>query len=537
MRIDSYSNQFYAASKMFVSKRTLKIVSATAVGLGTLASLRANEYDFGAIGIVRLSRAASTAFVIGSHYEKHLYRSGFDRNSEEYQLRKSEAHAFGAQKLLELCSANKGVYIKVGQHIGALDYLLPKEYVQTLKILHSSAPQSSFNDVLTVLKEDFKKNPYEIFESIEQTPLGTASLAQVHRATLKNGIEVAVKVQHRAVKTNSYVDIKTMSALVKITSWIFPDFKFDWLVDETKKNIPQELNFTQEGKNAEKVSQLFKDYKWLHIPKIYWNISSNRVLTMEFIEGGQVNDLKYYREHKINPYDISNKIGSLYSHMIFITGFVHSDPHPGNIIVRKKNNEVQVVLLDHGLYAELSNEFRWEYSKLWLAILNSDKIAMQRHCDKLGVGDMYGLLACMVAGRTWDTLMSGIQKTKYTKGEKELFQKEIPDLLPKITEVLERVNRHMLLVLKTNDLIRSIEYNLNTQARMSAFLQMSTCCIKSVYGEKFRNCNSKWSRCLISLQEHWSLFKVVIYYTYLGMINFSLKDFIFSFYKEEIELV
>ena len=519
---------------MFISRRTVKIVGATAVGLGTFASLRANEYDIGSIGIVRLCRAGAAVFVIGSHYNQHLYSNGLDKKSKEYQIRKSEAHTFGAQKLLELCCANKGVYIKVGQHIGALDYLLPKEYVQKMKILHSSAPQSSFNDVLTVLKEDFKKDPYEIFDSIEKNPLGTASLAQVHKATLKDGREVAVKVQHRAVKSNSYVDIKTMAALVKITSWVFPEFKFDWLVDETKKNIPRELNFQLEGKNAEKVQELFKDYSWLHIPKIHWDISSNRVLTMEFIEGGQVNDLKYYQDNNINPYEVSNKIGRLYSHMIFITGFVHSDPHPGNIIVRKRKNEAEVVLLDHGLYAELSNEFRWEYSKLWLAILNRDKIAMQRHCTNLGVDDMYGLLACMVSGRTWDTIMSGVQKTKYTKGEKELFQKEIPDLLPKITEVLERVNRHMLLILKTNDLIRSIEYNLNTYNRMSAFAEMSVCCIKSVYGEKSRHCSSRWSKWMVSLQEQWSLLKIFLYYTYLGIINFDMKKGLDSYWKNDI---
>ena len=154
---------------------------------------------------------------------------------------------------------------QVGQHIGALDYLLPQEYVTKLRILHSSAPQSSFNDVLSVIKEDFKKDPYEIFESIDKDPLGTASLAQVHKAVLKDGSSVAVKVQHRTVKTNSYVDVKTMAALVKITSWIFPDFEFEWLVEETKKNIPRELDFTQEGRNAEKLQNMFKQYHWLKV--------------------------------------------------------------------------------------------------------------------------------------------------------------------------------------------------------------------------------------------------------------------------------
>ncbi|KYQ50313.1 putative aarF domain-containing protein kinase 1 [Trachymyrmex zeteki] len=229
---------------MFTSRRLLKAVAIGTVGLGTLASLRVNEYDIGAIGIVRLGRAALTVLDIGRYYKRELFDSKLDKMSPEYLQLKSNAHKYGAQKLLELCCANKGVYIKVGQHIGALDYLLPQEYVHTMRVLHSAAPQSSFNDVLTVIKEDFKRSPYEIFQSIDPEPLGTASLAQVHRAVLKNGDVVAVKVQHRAVKSNSYIDIKTMSTLVSITSLIFPDFKFDWLVKETKRNIPQELNFT-----------------------------------------------------------------------------------------------------------------------------------------------------------------------------------------------------------------------------------------------------------------------------------------------------
>lgn len=395
---------------MFVSKKLLKRAALGILGLGTLASLRANEYDLGSIGIVRLGRAVVTVFIIGRHYKNELYGTNLNPNTQEYVDLKSKVHKYGAQKLLELCCANKGVYIKVGQHIGALDYLLPQEYVNTMRVLHSSAPQSSFKDILTVIKEDFKKDPYEIFESIDPEPLGTASLAQVHKAVLKNGGIVAVKIQHRSVKTNSYVDIKTMSTLVKLTSLVFPDFKFDWLVDETKKNIPRELDFTQEGKNAEKIQNIFSHYHWLKIPKIHWEISSPRVLTMEFVKGGQVNDLKYIQNSNLNPYEVSSKLGRLYSHMIFIVGFVHSDPHPGNVLVRKKNNEAEIILLDHGLYANLSNEFRWEYSKLWLAIFDGNKTAMQTHCANLGVTDLYGLLACMVSGRSWNTIMAGVQK-------------------------------------------------------------------------------------------------------------------------------
>lgn len=182
--------------------------------------------------------------------------------------------------------------------------------------------------------------------------MGTASLAQVHKATLKDGSVVAVKVQHPYVQGNARVDLKTMEVLVKFVSWLFPEFRFQWLVDETKKNIPKELNFKEEGENAEKISRLFHYVDWLYVPKIRWDLTTSRVLTMDFVEGGQVNDLEYITKNKLDPFEVSNKLGQLYSHMIFIHGFVHSDPHPGNILLKKsEKGDCQIILLDHGLYA------------------------------------------------------------------------------------------------------------------------------------------------------------------------------------------
>lgn len=147
---------------------------------------------------------------------------------------------------------------------------------------------------------------------------------------------------------------------------------------------------------------------------------------------------------------------------------------------------------------------------------------MKEHCTKLGVGDFYGLFSCMVSGRTWDTIINGVQKKKYSKTEKELFQKEIPNLLPQISHVLQKVDRQMLLILKTNDLIRCIEYTLNTQSRMNAFMEMSKCCVKSVYGEKFKYCHTNWSRWKLSIGEQWTLFKLSLYHVYLGVLNFNI---------------
>ncbi|XP_056637640.1 aarF domain-containing kinase 1 [Diorhabda carinulata] len=502
----------------------LKYSILTSIIGGTAVSLKTNQYHLDSIGIVRLSRAACTVFQIGVIYKKDLYGKRLDTNSEEYKIVKSQCHKRSAEKLLDLCCTNKGVYIKVGQHLAALEYLLPVEYVETMRVLHSHAPTNSIEDVYKVIREDLKKDPFEIFESIEPQPLGTASLAQVHKAKLKDGTTVAVKVQHPYVQGNSKVDMKTMEYLVKIMGVVFPEFKFKWLVDESKKNIPQELNFSQEGRNAEKIAKLFENVDWLKIPRIRWELTTKRVLTMDFVEGGQVNDLKYIKENNIDPCEVSDKLGQLYSKMIFIHGFVHSDPHPGNILVKKSGKgHCDIVLLDHGLYADLKEEIRIEYSNLWLSILNRDHNGMRKHSKNLGIeGNAYGLFACMVTGRSWNSIEKGIDKEQMSKEERNFLKQNFTGILPQISEVLQNVNPQLLLILKTNDLMRGIEHALKTGDRMGAFRVMSECCVKSVYNMRYVKTEKKFDRLKISLAEFWALFKINLYYAYL---NFKMKSF------------
>lgn len=101
------------------------------------------------------------------------------------------------------------------------------------------------------------------------------------------------------------------------------------------------------------VSALFKDYKWLRVPRIHWPISSQRVLVMEYLQGGQIDDTSYLDANKIDRLEVASKIGQLYSNMIFVHGYVHSDPHPGNLLVHRaaSGSGTDIILLDHGLYA------------------------------------------------------------------------------------------------------------------------------------------------------------------------------------------
>lgn len=117
----------------------------------------------------------------------------------------------------------------------------------------------------------------------------------MHKAKLKDGTEVAVKVQHSFVRRNIDIDVRCMEYLTKTMSWVFPEFQIDWLVKLTKKNLYKELDFKHEAENAEKLAWLFRGYKWLKIPKVYWDYTTERVLVMELVNGGLVNDINYIK--------------------------------------------------------------------------------------------------------------------------------------------------------------------------------------------------------------------------------------------------
>lgn len=165
----------------------------------------------------------------------------------------------------KLFCQNGGAFIKVGQYIGSLDYLLPQEYVKTMKSLHDSAPESPVSELYETVETDLKCKIGDIFKEIDSKPIGTASLAQCHRAVLHDGTVVAVKIQHPKVKKNSHADIKTMKFLVNCCARVFPEFKFVWLAEATEKNLPIELDFKNEAQNIQRVTEILQKFKFVKV--------------------------------------------------------------------------------------------------------------------------------------------------------------------------------------------------------------------------------------------------------------------------------
>lgn len=472
-------------------------------------------------GVVRFTRTALTVLAISYDYKKSLWN--VEKTSELYNELLSQVHSRSANQLRDLCFRNAGLYIKVGQHLGSLDYMLPEEYVQVLKIFHHTAPRSSLADIQQVFKEELGKTPVDLFQSFDVHPLGAASLAQVHKAVLKDGRTVAVKVQHKDILDHSSSDVKTMEFLVNVVKRLFPDFQFSWLVEETKKNLPLELDFLNEGKNSEKLQEKFSRHTFLKVPEVYWNYSTKRILTMEYCEGGHVNDLQYMRDHGISSDEVSSKVGKIYSEMIFVQGCIHCDPHPGNILIRKNSQgTVEIVMLDHGLYHEITSNFRVNYCKMWQAIISADLDGIKKYSEKMGVGDQYGLFACMLSARTWDTVVNGLEKTPLSQNEMNELRGSIGFYLSDISSVLNRVPRQLLLILKTNDLLRCIDHQLQTSKASRSFITMSKCCVEAVAREELRTCDSWVGR--LKTYMRWSIANARIALYQLSVQDYSLSS-------------
>lgn len=436
---------------------------------------------------VRLFRDSVTAASIAFDYEYSLL--GLPEGSTEYSKVKHEVHLRSARKLQDLCFRNGGIYIKLGQHIGQLEYLVPEEYVKIMReSMLNRCPVSSYDQVCDVIKKELGGMPDEIFTKFDPDPIASASLAQVHVAHLHNGQKVAVKVQHTHMTDTAAADYATVELIVNTLHWLFPDFDYRWLIAEVRDSLPKELDFLVEAQNSEKCLHNFRKLSphiadSIYVPLVYWNLSTSKLLTMEFMDGVQIDDVKGIQRMGVQPCDVSRLVSETFAEMIYKHGFVHCDPHAANLLVRplpsgKRNilgkRKPQLVLLDHGLYKELDYHTRINYAALWKGLVFSDAKAIKENCAKLGAGDdLYALFAGILTMRPWNRVIDTsvdhlmVQGTESDRSELQMYASLY---FPQISELLRRLPRVILLMLKTNDCLRAVNNALLDGSSLDTFL-------------------------------------------------------------------
>jgi len=190
-----------------------------------------------------------------------------------------------------------------------------------------------------------------------------------------------------------------------------------------------------------------------------------------------------------------------------------------------------MILLDHGLYQSLSESFRYNYAAIWMSILEKDVKRLELLTKHFNVNEYFALFACIITGRSWESINKGIDKVKFSTDESSEIRNEASLYLREISEVLNRIPREMLLLLKTNDLIRGLETNLCTRNRDSAFLHMTKCCVKLMnsYERKMKRLNNTNTNAHSAIGNKFDMFK----FDFISILKekiYLLKIFFYEFY-------
>ena len=295
-------------------------------------------------------------------------------------------HPYSAPEHLRLAFEELGpTFIKLGQILSTRPDLIPEEYVGELSKLQDRIPPCPTEDIVRVLEEDLGRPVSEIFATFEEKPLASASIGQVHRAVLKSGERVVVKVQKPFAERQILEDLEILEDLVARLAerWeMARNIDLEGLFDEFAYLIRNELDYIREGRNADTFRKNFSKDDKVHIPKVYWDLTTRRVLVMEEIEGVKITDLEGIRSLGLDPKEIAKKGAFMYMDMFFRDGFFHGDPHPGNLIVLKDG---RIGLVDFGMVGVLDDMMRLNFLQLLYSITKGDmSLAMDALLD-LGI--------------------------------------------------------------------------------------------------------------------------------------------------------
>lgn len=263
-------------------------------------------------------------------------------------------------------------FAKIGQMLSVRPDLIPGAYAAELARLQDEMPAFGFEQVRDEIEQTFGEPLDELFGSFEQTPTAAASIGQVHMATLRDGTEVAVKVQRPDIREVIEADLdilRTQARRIHGRTDLGQRYDVVGLVDEFARVLHMECDYVQEAENAERLAANFAGDTNVHFPAVYWELTSATVLTMERIEGIGFNRLDELDAHGVDRVEIARRGITCYYEQIFIHGFYHADPHPGNLFAMPDG---RVAFTDFGRAGVLTREAKAQVADLLVAIIERD---------------------------------------------------------------------------------------------------------------------------------------------------------------------
>lgn len=295
-------------------------------------------------------------------------------------------HQRNADQIFATAVTMRGMLVKMCQVIGTRSDIFPPQYVKTLSQCHDRLPPRDFATIRRVVEEDFGRPLDDVFEWFAERPVAAASLAQVHKARLRGGTEVAVKVQYPDIDHIIRTDLAASRRVAAIYQRFDANpMDFLPLLDELQKHLKLELDFRREADSADRIRAFFADDVTVRVPAIRRDLSTRRVITMEFVEGVKINDRDALEAAGIDYSDLMVRLMRIFNRMILAYGFFHADPHPGNILVnRNERGKAVFTLLDFGLAKELPEGFGLGIFELMFSMMTFNESAMLRAFRELG---------------------------------------------------------------------------------------------------------------------------------------------------------
>ncbi|WP_274649333.1 ABC1 kinase family protein [Paenibacillus humicola] len=278
-------------------------------------------------------------------------------------------------------------FVKLGQIASTRPDLIPEDIIKELEKLQDQVDPFPFDEVRQIIESELKAPMDTLFAAFEETPLAAASIGQVHFAILDSGERVAVKIQRPSIAETIRTDLEILENLASIA-----ERRFDWasryqaqsMIAEFAKALLAELDYTIEGKNAERIARQFEGDPHLFIPKVYWRHSSRKVLVMEFITGIKLSRLDDLESGGYDRKLLAERFINSVFHQIFVEGFFHADPHPGNLLALPGET---VAFLDFGMVGRLTPEMKTDLSALVIALMRQRTEGIMQAVLQLGLVD------------------------------------------------------------------------------------------------------------------------------------------------------
>ncbi|PKM52819.1 MAG: ABC transporter, partial [Firmicutes bacterium HGW-Firmicutes-5] len=275
-------------------------------------------------------------------------------------------------------------FIKIGQIMSMRRDIFPSDYCIELEKLRSQVTPMPFDEFIRIIEDEYECPVGEVFRTINQEPLGSASIAQVHAADLIDGAKVVIKVQRPGiykVMAQDVVLLNRATGILNIASGIGDVVDFKMIVDEMWSTAQQEMDFLFEAKNAQLFNELNADIKYIGCPKIYNQFTTSKVLVMEDIVGIEIDEKKELQEAGYDLQEIGIKLAENYVKQIIDDGFFHADPHPGNMFIR----DGQIVWIDLGMMGKLSKREMGLLRRSVKAVATRDVESLEGAILSLGV--------------------------------------------------------------------------------------------------------------------------------------------------------